>query len=121
MKPGERPVAEEVRIEITEALENFQKSDLTEFTFEESLSNHDRAVVHSECKRYGFTSKSYGKGENRKVTVFKNRAQQHGKLVLEEPVALSCSTTSSMVLSDYLRRFPATKAERNAAGGESDK
>lgn len=24
------------------------------------MSNHDRAVVHSECKKYGFSSKSHG-------------------------------------------------------------
>lgn len=31
-----------------------------ELTFEAGLSNHDRAVVHAESKKYGFTSKSYG-------------------------------------------------------------
>lgn len=32
----------------------------TEYTFPPGLSNHDRAVVHAECKKYGFTSKSFG-------------------------------------------------------------
>ena len=31
-----------------------------EYVFEEDLSNHDRAVVHAECRKYGFTSKSHG-------------------------------------------------------------
>ena len=31
-----------------------------DLTFPPGLSNHDRAVVHSECKKYGFTSKSHG-------------------------------------------------------------
>lgn len=31
-----------------------------EYTFEAGLDNHDRAVVHSECKKFGFSSKSHG-------------------------------------------------------------
>jgi hypothetical protein len=31
-----------------------------EYTFHAGLSNHDRAVVHAECKKYGLTSKSHG-------------------------------------------------------------
>ena len=31
-----------------------------DFTFENGLNNHDRAVVHAECKKLGFTSKSHG-------------------------------------------------------------
>lgn len=31
-----------------------------EYTFPPGLSNHDRAVVHAECKKYGFRSKSSG-------------------------------------------------------------
>lgn len=29
-------------------------------TFPPGLSNHDRAIVHTECRKYGFTSKSSG-------------------------------------------------------------
>jgi hypothetical protein len=31
-----------------------------EMAFPPNLDNHDRAVVHSECRKYGFTSRSYG-------------------------------------------------------------
>ena len=31
-----------------------------EYAFPPGLSNHDRAVVHAECKKYGFSSKSHG-------------------------------------------------------------
>ena len=54
---------------------------------------------------------NYLQGESRKVSVFKNRAQQHGKQLLDEPVALSFSPQASQVLQDYLRKFPVTKAE----------
>ena len=33
---------------------------LAEYVFDAGLNNHDRAIVHAECKKYGFTSKSYG-------------------------------------------------------------
>jgi ATP-dependent RNA helicase DHX36 len=35
------------------------------------MNNHDRAVVHSECKKLGLKSKSHGKGEQRRVHVTK--------------------------------------------------
>ena len=31
-----------------------------EIKFPPGLSNHDRAVVHAECRKYGFRSKSHG-------------------------------------------------------------
>ena len=55
--------AESTRIDIVKLLEEFRDSDALEFTFEDNLSNHARAVVHHECRKYGFESKSYGKGE----------------------------------------------------------
>jgi hypothetical protein len=33
---------------------------LAEITLPAGMSNHDRAVVHSEAKKYGFSSKSHG-------------------------------------------------------------
>ncbi len=33
---------------------------LAEYAFDSGLNNHDRAIVHAECKKYGFSSKSYG-------------------------------------------------------------
>ncbi|RMZ54673.1 hypothetical protein APUTEX25_003051, partial [Auxenochlorella protothecoides] len=62
-------VTEGDRISIAEQLKEFQHSEETEYKFPPGLSNHDRAVVHAECKKYGFTSKSYGKGDNRAVTL----------------------------------------------------
>lgn len=30
------------------------------YVFDSSLDNHDRAVVHNLCKKFGMTSKSHG-------------------------------------------------------------
>lgn len=31
-----------------------------EFTFPAGLDNHERAVIHEHCRKFGFTSKSHG-------------------------------------------------------------
>ena len=68
---GQRPVTEGTRIAIDVQLARFKASDEEEIVFPADMSNHDRAVVHAECKKLGLKSKSYGKGENRKVHVTK--------------------------------------------------
>lgn len=81
---GQRPVSEGNRISIADQLAGFQASEETgnalsegsphmtmtsatrffgvtaEYSFDAGLNNHDRAIVHSECRKYGFTSRSYG-------------------------------------------------------------
>ena len=39
--------------------------------FPPDMNNHDRAVVHACCKKLGLKSKSYGKGDQRRVHVTK--------------------------------------------------
>ena len=68
---GQRPVTEGTRIAIDVQLARFKASDEEEIVFPADMSNHDRAVVHAECKKLGLKSKSHGKGENRKVHVTK--------------------------------------------------
>lgn len=68
---GQRPVTEGTRIAIDVQLARFKASDEEEIVFPADMSNHDRAVVHAECKKLGLKSKSYGKGDNRKVHVTK--------------------------------------------------
>lgn len=82
--PGQRPVSEGQRISISDQLALFQASDETgkyivvgiisvvrcesidimqrdaEYSFDMGLNNHDRAIVHAECRKYGFSSKSFG-------------------------------------------------------------
>jgi ATP-dependent RNA helicase DHX36 len=111
--PGKRPVDEATRIDISAALAQFQSSDATEYTFPKGLSNHDRAVVHSECKKYGFASKSYGKGAQRAVTVFKRNpkaARAHDMYVMD----LHLSSHSLSRLNSYFALHPPTKQEIDA-------
>lgn len=111
LAPGMRPVDESTRIDIATTLADFQASDATEYAFPPGLSNHDRAVVHAECKKYGFTSKSFGKGETRAVTVFKRRERREGDPIFELPLG----EISQAQLSQYFAAYPPTQAELAAA------
>lgn len=68
---GQRPVTEGTRIAIDVQLAAFKHGDETEIVFPPDMNNHDRAVVHAECKKLGLKSKSHGKGEARRVHVTK--------------------------------------------------
>ena len=60
---GQRPISEATRLDVVAALLRFREAaDESEFAFPPGLSNDDRALVHQECRKYGFTSKSHGKG-----------------------------------------------------------
>jgi len=107
LAPGMRPVDESTRIDIASALADFQASDETELTFPPGLSNHDRAVVHAECKKYGFSSKSYGKGEGRAVTVFKRRERAAREPIFELPLG----ENSLSQLDAYFTAYPPTDSE----------
>lgn len=83
-------------------------------TFPPGLSNHDRAVVHAECKKYGFVSKSSGHGDSRAVTVSKRRAKPQHDPVFELPLGAA----SLDALAAYFARHPPTEAELAQAAGE---
>ncbi|KAL6766709.1 hypothetical protein ACKKBG_A37050 [Auxenochlorella protothecoides x Auxenochlorella symbiontica] len=111
LPPGSRPVTEGDRISIAEQLKEFQHSEETEYKFPPGLSNHDRAVVHAECKKYGFTSKSYGKGDNRAVTVRKTRQRAPGL----GAIPLHLAQPARQALAQHMRDFPPSDA--SGAGG----
>eukprot|EP00884_Botryococcus_braunii_P000922 jgi/Botrbrau1/10830/Bobra.0025s0009.1 len=115
MPPGLRPVTEDTRISITEQLEIFQRSPDIKLTFPPGLSNHDRAVVHAECKKYGFTSKSFGKGDARCVTIFK---PQRSGASQADVYDLQFTPQSFQAYDAYFQRYPPTEGEMRAAQGE---
>ncbi|KAL3133848.1 hypothetical protein ABBQ32_008317 [Trebouxia sp. C0010 RCD-2024] len=110
---GQRPVSEGNRISIADQLAQFQAGDETEYVFDAGLNNHDRAIVHAECKKYGFTSKSHGKGNDRAVTVFKQKGQsrRHANDVFE----LSFQEASVDILNNHFQEHPPSPAELQAA------
>ena len=83
-----------------------------EYAFPPGLTNHERAVVHSEAKKYGFSTKSFGKGEDRAVRVFK-KARKHPDA---EELAYRFRPREETVghVLRYLERYPPSKDEVSA-------
>ena len=83
-----------------------------DITFPPDMSNHDRAVVHAECRKHGLRSKSHGKGAARAVTVYKpkDRSRAAG------PYALPLAPASRAALAAYFGAHPPTAAEAADAG-----
>ena len=112
--PGMRPVDEATRIDISAALAEFQASEATDYPFPPGLSNHDRAVVHAECKKYGFISKSYGKGGDRAVTVSKRR-QKKEETIFELPLG----GVSLQQLNAHFGAYPPMEEELEMAAADT--
>jgi ATP-dependent RNA helicase DHX36 len=90
-------------------------SPKTEITFPPGLSNHDRAVVHAECRKYGLRSKSHGKGETRAVTIYKPKEKSRAAGVFDLPL----SAASAATLRSHFEAHPPTAAEVARAESEA--
>ena len=94
---------------------SFPNKPKTEITFPPGLSNHDRAVVHAECRKYGLRSKSHGKGEARAVTIYKPKEKSRASGVFDLPM----SAASAAALRAHFERHPPTAAEIARAESEA--
>ena len=140
---GARPVGEGMRIDIANLIDEYRHGVVREeyrgedgsadvLVFPPDLTNHERAVVHSECRKHGLTSKSRGKGDARRVTVFRRRANAGGGAGANggdsgpRIDALELSRVSWEALRAYTTRFPPTDEEMEQiqtgalAGGEEE-
>ena len=113
---GTRPVTEGMRINIYKMLEDFQKAGdaQMELTFPPGLNNHERAVVHDQCRRYGYKSKSHGKGEKRRVTVYKNDPRADANAEADEkklPPLVKLDNLTTSMLAAYCAELPPTRDE----------
>ena len=90
-------------------LSDFQASEQQEYQFPPGLTNHERAVVHSEAKKYGFTTKSFGKGDDRAVHVFKKKKVHPSAKELAYDFGPREETVGH--IRRYLEKFPPTEDE----------
>eukprot|EP00889_Picochlorum_renovo_P003077 jgi/Picre1/30107/NNA_005476.t1 len=111
-----RPVSESARIDIAKVIADFQASDEQEHAFPPDLTNHERAIVHNECKKYGLISKSFGKGSTRAVHVFKQRKQRSNK---ETCYTFSLQNETLSRIEAYLERFPPSRDEISTIVGDT--
>ncbi|KAK4484325.1 hypothetical protein RD792_006902, partial [Penstemon davidsonii] len=92
------------------------------YTFEDDLKNHERAAVHVLCRKMGMKSKSSGKGQQRRISVYKNK-KESGNLKKENVVSFKFSEAARGVLQDLFSQYPPDDAEttRNKVGESSGK
>lgn len=111
--PDTRPVDEAKELELKQRLEDFRASSETELVFEAALSNHDRALLHKECRKHGLSSKSRGKGANRTLSVFK--PQPSLPKFVEHAYELPVEPESLSALSSHCAAFPPDSSELSSA------
>lgn len=63
--------SESSRIWASKFLKEFRASGNHSHTFDNSLTNNDRGIIHQMCQKMGLRSKSSGKGDQRRLTIFK--------------------------------------------------
>nr|XP_004243616.1 DExH-box ATP-dependent RNA helicase DExH6 isoform X1 [Solanum lycopersicum] len=106
-------VAESTRIRVAQVLEQFRVSNDEVYTFESNLSNRDRAAVHMLCRKMGMKSKSSGRGDQRRISIFKtkqNTDTMKGKDVLS---CFKFSEEAKYALQDLFTRYPPGDGETN--------
>ncbi|KAF5187328.1 Dexh-box atp-dependent rna helicase dexh6 [Thalictrum thalictroides] len=107
-------VVEAARIRIVSILEDFINGNEGVYTFDAGLTNPERAVVHELCKKKGMKSKSSGRGNQRRVSVYKSKIskRQTGEK-LKNVSCLKFSEESNKVLRDLFTRYPPSDGEHN--------
>ncbi|XP_031505555.1 DExH-box ATP-dependent RNA helicase DExH6 isoform X2 [Nymphaea colorata] len=98
-------VAEATKIQIAKLLEEFRLSNSEVYTFEADLTNTERAEVHMLCRKMGMVSKSSGRGQHRRVSVFK-ALQKKAEKNDTGSIALTFSDDTQSVLRDLFAHYP---------------
>ncbi|KAG5596422.1 hypothetical protein H5410_037654 [Solanum commersonii] len=99
-------VTESTQIRVAQILEQFRASNDEVYTFESNLSNRDRAAVHMLCRKMGMKSKSSGRGDQRRISIFKTKQNMD---TLKGKDVLSCfkfSEEAKYALQDLFTRYP---------------
>ena len=115
-----RPVGELARIDILNALEAFRADpEETELIFPPDVDNHFRAVVHAESRKLGLTSKSHGKGAERRVHV--RKVGEYKPRDADDLFDLGVGERATRAMEDYFARAPQTEEEiRVSVSGTMD-
>ncbi|XP_041991533.1 LOW QUALITY PROTEIN: DExH-box ATP-dependent RNA helicase DExH6-like [Salvia splendens] len=104
--PNNMKVAEATRIRIAEILENFRSSDDEVYKFEENLTNQERAAVHVMCRKVGFMSKSHGKGQDRRICIYKRKREVSSMKGRENIASFRFSGESQAALQELFSCYP---------------
>ncbi|XVF14443.1 hypothetical protein REPUB_Repub09cG0060600 [Reevesia pubescens] len=106
-----KTVAETSMIRLTKILEKFREAEDEVYTFEANLSNKERAVVHKVCQKMGMKSKSKGRGDQRRVSVYKIKGKINNMAGKESLTNVTFSEGSKVVLQDLFTNHPPDDGE----------
>ncbi|KAL8478072.1 hypothetical protein ACS0TY_030098 [Phlomoides rotata] len=99
-------VSEATRIRVAQILEQFQMFDDEVYKFEDALTNCERAAVHMLSRKMGLKSKSSGRGQQRRISVYKTKKAVGKVKGRENLISFRFSEESNTVLQDLFSRYP---------------
>ncbi|KAK6238499.1 hypothetical protein QUC31_003968 [Theobroma cacao] len=106
-----KSVAESTRIQLAQTLEKFRESKDEVYTFDSTLSNKERALVHRACRKMGMKSKSSGRGSQRRISVYKIRGKVDNMKGMESLTNMTFSGGAQVVLQDLFTHYPPDDGE----------
>ncbi|GJM88939.1 hypothetical protein PR202_ga05522 [Eleusine coracana subsp. coracana] len=116
---GKARIREETLVHASKVLEEFRASDAEAITincypavykFESDMSKEERAAIHDMCKKMGMTSKSYGSGKQRYLSVKKQKKRPDTE---QGPNHFGFSEEARDVLQELFTHYPPDDAHSN--------
>ncbi|XP_010418749.1 PREDICTED: DExH-box ATP-dependent RNA helicase DExH6-like [Camelina sativa] len=109
---GKQTSVEATRIWASKVIEDFRASGNQVYTFEHNLSNNERGVIHQMCRKMGIQSKSSGRGEQRRLSIFTSRhkngknKEANEKSNKEKLKCVSFPPGADAILQDLFTHYP---------------
>uniref|UniRef100_A0A1J3IMI5 Putative ATP-dependent RNA helicase YTHDC2 n=1 Tax=Noccaea caerulescens TaxID=107243 RepID=A0A1J3IMI5_NOCCA len=106
---GKPTSVEATRIWASKVIDDFRASGNEVYTFEHNLSNNERGVIHQMCRKMGIQSKSSGRGDQRRLSIFKGRHKNGKKDEKSNKEKLKCVSfppEADAILQDLFTHYP---------------
>ncbi|KAG2308637.1 hypothetical protein Bca52824_028385 [Brassica carinata] len=106
---GKPSSVEATTIWASKVIEDFRASDNEVYTFEHNLSNTERGVIHQMCRKMGIQSKSSGRGDQRRLSIFKGthrNGKNKEKSNREKLRCVSFPPEADAILQDLFTYYP---------------
>ncbi|KFK31258.1 hypothetical protein AALP_AA6G088900 [Arabis alpina] len=110
---GKQPTSvEATKIWASKVIDDFRASGNEVYRFEHNLSNSERGVIHQMCRKMGIQSKSSGRGDQRRLSIFKGRhkngknKEANEKSYKEKLKCVSFPPEADAILQDLFTHYP---------------
>ncbi|CAA7037875.1 unnamed protein product [Microthlaspi erraticum] len=106
---GKPTSVEATRIWASKVIDDFRASGNEVYTFEHNLSNSERGVIHQMCRKMGIQSKSSGRGDQRRLSIYKGRHKNGKKDEKSNREKLKCVSfppEADAILQELFTHYP---------------